>query len=408
MKLLKIPLKNIALNKKRSFALFLFMLVSAFLLLVLLNLILTINSNMMHAMTDSISGNVEVRPSGTKEKEMVSFTESWVDLKLFNEESEKIEKSLDGLDYEPRLRGEGTLVHSSDMVSAKYIGVCNDNYQKAVKLCEGDYLDADVENGILLTKTMAGQIDVEAGDTVKLLYDKDDKKETVELKVQGIIEMSMLGMFGVDVAYMNQSYAQELFDLDENTYTEYVVYTDKSTEDLQSEVERRLKKSDMGSDVVNVTNWRKMGNTILGGIQLYEIMFVVFLIAYLIIIAILVINLITMMGTERMADIGTLKAIGYSRSQIVYLFVAEIGIITLVGDLVGSILGVIVSNILSKSKIDVAAPMNLVLGDKFSLEFSPVTILPIYLFIFVFGCLVAMLPSLKISKQNAVDTLKDM
>ena len=96
MKLLNIPLKNITINKKRTFALFMFMMVSAFFMIIFINLVETINSNMMHAMTDSITGNVQIRPADTEEKEMISFSESWSQITVFEKEATSIVNSIKG------------------------------------------------------------------------------------------------------------------------------------------------------------------------------------------------------------------------------------------------------------------------------------------------------------------------
>ena len=77
MTLLKIPLKNIQLNKKRTISLGFFIFISALILVLVSGVIETIISNMTTTLTKSIMGEVQIRPGTTTEEEMISFTKTW-------------------------------------------------------------------------------------------------------------------------------------------------------------------------------------------------------------------------------------------------------------------------------------------------------------------------------------------
>ena len=138
------------------------------------------------------------------------------------------------------------------MVSAKFIGCSADMYQSEVALLEGSYLDGTKDNEVLLTQTMASQVDAAVGDTIRLMYQKDGENEVAEVYVQGIVEMPLLSMFGVDVAFMNIDAVQKLYGYNNEVCSEVIVYTSDNTNTLQKKVQNKLKEADIKDSVAKV------------------------------------------------------------------------------------------------------------------------------------------------------------
>jgi len=99
---------------------------------------------------------------------------------------------------------------------------------------------------------------------------------------------------------------------------------------------------------------------------------------------------------ERSSEIGVRKAFGASSKTLVYQFVVENIILTLMGGIIGFVLSFIVIQVLNDA--------NLIANLKLSINF---TVLGIGLLIcFIFGILSGVYPAWRMSKLNVVNALK--
>lgn len=413
MTLLKIPLKNIQLNKKRTVSLGFFIFISALILVLVSGVIETIISNMTTTLTKSIMGEVQIRPGTTTEEEMISFTKTWDSLDTYKAgDIEKLNTIFSGntdISYEKRLRGAGILQKNTDTAPVNFIGVdtASSVYSEKIKLISGTLLTTSSENGVLIPSTIAEKLGTKVGDTINILTQKDGESSLNEVKVIGTIEVPVLNMFSIQPVFMDISTAERLTGNEAGSCSELILFSENGTavNKLMTTVKDTLDKNDFHN--YKVSTWEDMGGAILGGIQIYMVMFYAFFAIFLIITAVLMINMISMMGLERKKDIGTMKAIGFGRKHIIGLFVWEITLISIIGDLAGCILGIIVSIILSNVTVGIGAPLNFALGDEFTMIFKPVTIIPIFLIMIFYAVVVSVLPARKLSKLDAVKTLTE-
>ncbi len=110
-----------------------------------------------------------------------------------------------------------------------------------------------------------------------------------------------------------------------------------------------------------------------------------------------VINTMTMSVSERTREIGMRKAIGASNGQIVRQFLAEAGVIGLIGGVTGLFLGWIVATIVNKALEDSSFTLFLVTG---RLAVGSVA------FAIMLGLVAGFLPSLHAARMKPVDALR--
>lgn len=413
MNLMKIPLRNIQLNKKRTISLGFFIFLSALILVLVSSVIETVITNMTTTLTKSITGEVQIRPLNTTEEEMISFTKTWDSLEVYNtEEIESLNAILSSnseISYEMRLRGSGILQKNTDTAPVNFIGVDTtaNNYSEKIKLVEGTFLDNTVENGILIPDTIAKRLSIQVGDEISILTQKDGNSALFGVEIIGTIEVPVLSMFNIQPVFMNITTARTLTGNESNGCSELILFSNNqiAVNKLMNTIEDSLKNGEF--DNYKVSTWEDMGGAILGGIQMYMAMFYIFFAIFLIIIAVLMVNMISMMGLERKKDIGTMKAIGFGRKHIIGLFVGEITLISVIGDIAGCLMGTVIAVILSNSVISIGAPLNFALGNEFTMIFKPVTIIPIFLLMIIYAALVSFIPASKLSKLDAVKTLTE-
>jgi putative ABC transport system permease protein len=130
-----------------------------------------------------------------------------------------------------------------------------------------------------------------------------------------------------------------------------------------------------------------------------------------IIAAVGIVNTMLMAVMERIPEIGTLKAMGFSNKGIVKMFIYEGGIIGVFGSLLGCLFGLLISLYLVHVGLDFSSVfenMDIVYPMKFIIK-GEIDYLNL-LFVFLFGVFVSVLVTLwpvrRATRLEAVDALR--
>jgi len=105
-----------------------------------------------------------------------------------------------------------------------------------------------------------------------------------------------------------------------------------------------------------------------------------------------------MVITERISEIGILRAIGAKKRDILFLFLFESGFLSLVGGIVG----IAISTIIALITIIVFKSM----GFKAIFYINPLIVLGLLVLSFVVGIIAGLLPSKKASELEPVKALR--
>jgi putative ABC transport system permease protein len=123
------------------------------------------------------------------------------------------------------------------------------------------------------------------------------------------------------------------------------------------------------------------------------------------IVAISIINTMTMAVFERIREIGTLRAIGAGRSTVIFLFILEALFICLIGAILGCLVGSIVVGYLGKVGISFTPPTVQRAGLIF-----PVIHMDFLLFTFLFslavGIISSIYPAFLASKITPIEAIR--
>ncbi|MCL6559299.1 MAG: FtsX-like permease family protein, partial [Firmicutes bacterium] len=129
-----------------------------------------------------------------------------------------------------------------------------------------------------------------------------------------------------------------------------------------------LREVGLTAGEVKVSTWREMGGVIAGMVKSYGVMLDLLLGTLSAVVCILAINLVFITSLERQQEIGTLRAIGFRRSVIVWLFAAEIMLVVVTFAYLGFLAGTGLVAGLAKVALPAGPQWSSLLGDRFYLR----------------------------------------
>ncbi|MBD3390667.1 MAG: FtsX-like permease family protein [Chitinivibrionales bacterium] len=166
----------------------------------------------------------------------------------------------------------------------------------------------------------------------------------------------------------------------------------------------------LGDEDLDVASWSSRGDwaamvRMAGTIYNYIYFFVAFLGAFIIT------NIMMMVVLERRKEIGIIKSMGFSRFQVLSLFLAEGTILGLIGSGAGLGIGAVINVFFAVKGLDMTAMMssfNFPMDNVIYFDISPASFLNVLAIGVVVSAIVSMLPAWRASRMNAVDAIKSV
>jgi putative ABC transport system permease protein len=376
MRRLILPLKNAWVNYWRSITLGLFVFFIAVVMVVLQSFSASIKQQLAHAISDALIGHIQIRSYYTQENDMVQqFNTSWDSIELIQPLLVQrihniLQQDYPNLKVERIIRYGGDLCHQKKRELTLFIGIDPNQtiYQRAFFLHEGRYLNSNDTKEILLTREQAQYLQVSVGDSIQLqTKTKYGLGADISVQVVGIGEFLLLSLFSYKACYVPRSLVQEFAKLDMYEVTDLIIrvpdpaqslwYCDRIANSLEQNgidliiTDQSLLKSDAldVTEFKSVDSWKEekvklstheeMGNLFKGIGDTVNMGIMGFMLLLFITVSFLIINLIYLMGIERYRDIGTLRTLGYSKSQVMGIVLSEILLVTLLFTILGIIAG---------------------------------------------------------------------
>lgn len=421
MRLLRLSLKNATIKWWRSLTLGFFIFSVSFVMIFSGAFILAARNKVGKVVTNGITGHVQLRSGETQEGDMVvQYSQGWDALEPIPGETvaileDLVRRNFKGVETFRLTRQYAYLTGNGKREETLLIGLEPgfDKYREAFLLTQGRYPGPDDKDGILLTEEQANTFRARIGDTVTITTKNAyGLNASIDLKVVGIGNFVMLSLFSYKANYTSGDAVRQLLDMEAGEATDLVVFegdgkglggsVDKLraliqnlAEDLKNSgmkvsltAEEKTTSEDLQvSDLpfgeekkkeegIKISGFDEMGGTFKGISDMMFVLLNLFVLFLFIIVSILIINLVYMTGLERYREIGTLRAIGFSRSQVVRIFMGEILIVSLCS----GFLGVLLSSMLVwiVSSLGIASPIpafDFIMGKTLSLEIDPRSIL---------------------------------
>lgn len=335
VQLIKIALRDLGRNKRRSFFSALALGMGLALLLLLASFV---NGEMNSAIDSTIllqSGHLQVRMQTYDE---TKSSLKWVDLL---ENPEKIAQQITSIPHvliaTPRLYASGMVASGDVSTGIRIIGIdpdskANDPYRAGV--LDGEFIKADDREGILVGQPLAKKLAVKIGDQLMLSVNTSNGDVAEQLfTIRGIYSTETYGFDSVTV-FMPLIKTQSIVQAEKHASTIFILLKDKT---MAEAVSAALKGSNY-----SVLTWQEMNQMILETEKMANgYMFFLYLIV-LAITSTVIMNTLIMAVFERTREIGILSSLGMKSFRIMLMFLAESSLIGVGGILMGLVLGMLI------------------------------------------------------------------
>jgi len=308
----------------------------------------------------------------------------------------------------PRVKFQASISNGIDELPVLGMGIDiqkdKEVFEIANSVVEGTYLRR--EGDVLIGKDLAGDMDLFVGSFLTIITkDRNGTYNAYDLTVSGIINTGH-PLFDRNIAVLPIVQAQELLAIGKGV-TELSIRASNENklaalrQDLTSQVGKNyeiLTWKELNAAIFEVSGFKRAGQFIIA-------------LVVVIIAAVGIINTMLMAVMERIPEIGTLKAMGFSNSGIVRMFIYEGGIIGIFGSLLGCLIGFLVSLYIVYVGLDfsnVFGNMDIVYPMKFIIkgELDYLMILYVFLFGIFVSVFVTLWPVQKATKLQPVDALR--
>lgn len=430
-----IALRNLSRQKKRTALLAIAIAFSVMIVTVIFGLTSAISVNMAENFSDLLGGHIFITGSeksgDSKEVKRISDDSAIV---------EALKES--GIDYSYTTKYSDTfftLIFEGKTASALVNGIDireNENFRKRLSLKAGSW-DTVLENdnALLIPEKVAETLNVEVGDVVLAKLETVYGQNNVgEFRVAGIsYNTDLLSQM---VAYSHLEYLNQVIGLRSGEYQTFTVRlpslkaTDAAAVKLYDELKKRVQMFDRNTeaDGAPTTGFqallRNQKKEKWEGVKyrLFTINEQLAQIKQFVTVAdtigttiLIVLFLVTMVGInntfrmimyERIREIGTMRAIGYQRSDIRKLFLYEAFFLAMIGMLAGFVLAGIVMAIVSSINFGVENQFFILLRNghiTFSLQFAK--IITIFIIVSALTLLATLLPARKAAQLSPAQAL---
>ncbi len=404
--IIKLSFKNIFRNKRRTFLTITAVFFATFLVVMFKSFIGGLWGSTINNVIMLETGHVRIAHKKYFKKEKTQPLEYYV------EDAEKIISQLEklkGVDFAtPRIKTPVMLNLNEKNYYTQLLGVDPEKEKRFnvihEKIVDGEYLSSD-SKGIMVGSGFAEKFDLHTGQRITLLSQTVYNSISVEsFKITGIFTY---GIKSLDERLMVApiTRVRDLVKMGNGTSEVLILLYDREKSlAVEDEVNAVLPPEYIAKSWENQGNYYNM---IKIATQIYNVVYFFFLL----LASFVIINTILISVYEREREIGALTALGMSQGEVLSLFVTEAGILSLIGSLLGSLSGGLISLILSRVGIDTLA----IWGESMSeMNISNVIYLSAQwqtvIFSFIFGFLVSILfasiPAFKAVKVDPIKALR--
>jgi len=339
MKLLRLSYRNIWRNKRRSLLDITAIAFNIAMLIFFVCMFRGRTSYIVDRVIDIQTGHYQIHQQHYEDEQQRFPLD--LNIKAAKRIQERIRRLPNVTDIARRIEFKGSLSNGIDRMSIIGMGIEPERERNisaiSASIITGNYLEAESDS-VLIGKMLADILDIKLGDYV-FLYGRTqhDVHNLLELQVSGIFQFSFPEM-DKHFVFMPLQLTDAFLQM-EGAATELIIRK-KDASDLditQNQIARQLQEFP-----VELKNWRDYSEAMLADLEV-DTRIMVILLGVLMIMAIFsILNTVSMALMERTREIGTLRAIGYSKLKVNSILLTELFFLGLVGMIVGSVLGLLI------------------------------------------------------------------
>ncbi len=444
MNLAVLSFKNARVKMWRSMTLGFFIFTVVFIMLISNSFITAARDKVGNVILKGFTGHIQLRSGKSMEGDMVvQYIQGWDALKPIDPETLKTIDEI--LSRFPDINATGLVRRSVSLESGKkkldtmLVGLepGMESYKEAFMLSEGTYLNPDKTNEVVLTKEQANTLGLNLGDYVKATTkNRYGLKTEAELKIVGIGDFIMLSLFSYNANYTHLSVVRDLAGYEDSESTDILMYLpdNRKIHDMANELssefaskgvkcaitaEEKLTSEDLQvSDIsfndsdtdkkeIMLSTIDEMGETFKGVSGTLFVVLSILTVFLMIIVSVLIFNLVYMTGIERYREIGTYRAIGFSKFQVIRVFMGEIIIVTGLSAILGILVSLSIVTLLNRAGVSSPLPfLTYIMGETLLLKIDPQQIILNLLIIMGFSFFSSFLPASRACSFDPAEAIR--
>ena len=211
-------------------------------------------------------------------------------------------------------------------------------FGSASKMVEGQWSELNYQKpSVILGSILAKNLGVKVNDNVNILTPDGVSKNYT---VAGLIETSVKDV-DKSRAYMNIGTTRQLLGKNSDYSSDILV-------NLTDRDQTNFVKADLQPSIqYNIETWQEANQQLLAASQMRSIIALAVSLTILLVAGFGIYNIMNMTINEKIREIAILKAMGFSGSDILYIFLTQASIIGVLGAISGLILGVVFSMLIN-------------------------------------------------------------
>ncbi|MFE8073087.1 FtsX-like permease family protein [Marinobacteraceae bacterium S3BR75-40.1] len=369
-------------------------------------------SSMYQGMRESLIrsqlGHLQITKTGY-DKAASDQTEN---LLISQDEQEKLSSIIESLPeveiVTARLNFSALMSNGERSTSVVGFGMDSDKeaiMNSALYLKEGEDLFPEDQNSALLGEALAKSMGVEPGDYVTLLSSTTlGAINAVDVKVSGLVTS---GLKDVDryLIRANLPHIQTLMDTTSVSRLVVLLTRTDQTMAVKNRLNVLFKQAGL---TVQIKTWSDLADSYHKVRGLFDAIFMFIKVIVLLIILIGISNIMMMNVLERTQEIGTLRAMGTTRSQVMRQFLTEGALIGLLGSLIGLACGAGIAHIVTEMHLPMPTPPGSTVQYPIRVFVVPWQYLEAFLYGFFITALSALLPAIRAARLKVVDALRSV
>lgn len=249
------------------------------------------------------------------------------------------------------------LISNGDLsVGGKIIGVDpvgEPQFKKSMLLPHGRFFDDLGSKEVVVGKLLAKQMNVQPGDNITVLTNTiDGVMNAMDLTVAGVFSAG-IDEIDAQVMYLPLSVTQEILD---TQHVDIAVLKFKELEMAEASLNKINTELKTSRPDLFARSWRDLAVLFRQVDKFYGVQNLLIEAILLALMFLGILNTVSMTVVERTGEIGTLRALGESRKEIVSQFVLESIILSLIGITTGIIFSAVMIEVVEKVKIMTEMP----------------------------------------------------
>lgn len=280
----------------------------------------------------------------------------------FNDESYKHSDVIEKIEVIENVQNISKEVEMHSMITSEFnsSGILVKGISKA-DLYERGSIEQNIIEGnlnnfegksIIIGSRLATFLRVKVNDQIELI--SSVKSTTPFGNIPSVIKLNVVGIFDVgmynidrNVIFMPKYLATQLLNKDQN----YISHLEIFVHDIDYVNQTAYEINENFSDIQKIYTWESMHKELFNALKVEKKVMFLILSLIVFVAAFNLISSIIMIVKDKERGIGVLRSLGFTRSQILRIFIFIGSIVGILGTIIGTILGILITINISKIQV---------------------------------------------------------